>query len=83
MTAGNGRNGEMMNTKLYAKLEKAGKKYLDLLLNRIEKADKTNLKSESIVEIDQAMRMAAYIVQTLRKIEREQREDNSNCCNSN
>ena len=48
MTAGNGRNGEIMNAKLYAKLEKAGEKYLDLLLKRIEKADQTNLKSESI-----------------------------------
>ena len=64
-----------MNIDLQTKLEKAGEMYLDLLIRRLEEADKTHLQSESIEVIDQAMRMATYIVTTLRKIDHESHED--------
>jgi len=68
-----------MNLDLQTKLEKAGEMYLDLLIRRLEDADKTRLQSESIEAIDQSMRMAAYIITTLRKIDRESREDGIIC----
>lgn len=66
-----------MNDKLYEKLGEAGDKYIDLLIHRIEEADRTNQTSESVVKIDQAIRMSVFVVRTLNKVEIERFENNA------
>lgn len=58
-----------MYAKLKAKFEKAAEDYTDLLIKRIEAANK-DLNAESVVKVDEAMRMAMYMANTLEKIDR-------------
>ncbi len=68
-----------MSEKLRAKIEKAAEDYADLLIRRIEAANKEldsdimPSNAESIVNVDEAMRMVAYMAVTLEKINRPNR----------
>lgn len=62
-----------MNEKLKAKIEKAAEDYTDLLIKRIETANKelnSGLNNaESVVKVDEAIRMVMYMSNTLEKID--------------
>ena len=58
-----------MSDKLKAKVEKAVEDYADLLIKRIEAAN-ADLNADSVVKVDEAVRMLAYMVTTLGKIDR-------------
>lgn len=66
-----------MNEKLKAKIEKAAEDYTDLLIKRIETANEelnSGLNNaESVVKVDEAMRMVMYMANTLEKIDRPNR----------
>ncbi|MCM1165635.1 MAG: hypothetical protein NC401_06455 [Ruminococcus sp.] len=58
-----------MYESLKAKFEKAAEGYTDLLIKRIEAANK-DLNAESIVNVDESIRMVAYMATTLERIDR-------------
>lgn len=66
-----------MNEKLKAKIEKAAEDYTDLLIKRIEVANKelnSGLNNpEPIVKVDEAIRMVMYMANTLKKLDRPNR----------
>ncbi len=66
-----------MEIDLKSKLEKVGEKYFDLLLKRIEMADKTNVGASELVEIAQAIQMTACVVTTIEKIDLIRRDDSN------
>ncbi len=65
-----------MSEKLKAKIEKAAEDYTDLLIKRIEAANKelgsgiTLNNAEPIVKVDEAIRMVMYMANTLEKLDR-------------
>lgn len=66
----NERSVKPMNEKLKTKIEKAAEDYTDLLIKRIEAASK-DLNAESVVKVDEAVRMAVYMATALEKIDRQ------------
>ena len=56
-----------MYENLKAKVEKATDGYVDLLIKRIEAANK-DLSAESIVKADEAIRMVGYMATTLERV---------------
>lgn len=69
-----------MNEKLKAKIEKAAADYTDLLIKRIEVANKEldsdivpNNAAEPLIKVDEAMRMVMYMANTLEKLDRPNR----------
>ena len=58
-----------MYENLKAKVEKAAESYTDLLIKRIEAANK-DLSAESVVKVDEAIRMVGYMAATLERVDR-------------
>ena len=58
-----------MYENLKAKVEKAAEDYTDLLIKRIEAANK-DLNADSVVKVDEAIRMVGYMATTLEKVDR-------------
>lgn len=61
-----------MYDKLVAKLKKAAEDYTDLSIKRIEAASK-DLTAESVVKADEAIRMVMYLANTLERLDRPNR----------
>lgn len=65
-----------MNETLKSKIEKAAEDYTDLLIKRIEAANKeldsgiASNNAESIIKVDEAIRMVMYMANTLEKLDR-------------
>ena len=73
----NERSVKAMYENLKAKFEKAAEDYTDLLIKRIEEANK-DLNAESIVKVDESIRMVAYMATTLERIDRLNRGNETN-----
>ncbi|MCM1165646.1 MAG: hypothetical protein NC401_06510 [Ruminococcus sp.] len=64
-----------MNEKLKSKIEKAAEDYTDLLIKRIELANKeldlgdAAPTADSTIKVDEAMRMVMYMANTLEKLD--------------
>lgn len=70
---------KQMNEKLKDKIEKAAEDYTDLLIKRIEVANKeldsgvAPNNAEPIVKVDEAIRMVMYMANTLERLDRPNR----------
>lgn len=69
-----------MNEKLKAKIEKAAEDYTDLLIKRIEVANKeldsgivSANAAEPLIKVDEAIRMVMYMANTLERLDRPNR----------
>ncbi len=75
----NERSVKSMYEKLREKLEKAAEDYADLLIKRIEVANKEldsgilSTNAEPLIKVDEAMRMAMYMANTLERFDRPNR----------
>ncbi len=77
-----------MYEKLRTKLEKASEDYADLLIKRIEVANKeldsgilSANAAEPLIKVDEAMRMAMYMANTLERFDRPNRGNESDGLN--
>lgn len=76
-----------MYEKLRTKLEKAAEDYADLLIKRIEVANKeldsgiVPNNAESVVKVDEAIRMVMYMANTLERFDRPNRGNESDGLN--